>query len=789
MALVAFTSIANAREKHALIIANADYEHGGSLRNPPRDADLIREKLEAADFVVTVRENLTLSEMRRAVSEFGLQQSETDNVALVYYSGHGAEFAGANYLIPVDARLEDAREARHEALTLRDVENFLHRPISDADRAAGRHVKGLNIIVLDACRNNPYPSQTRSVPRGLGPVDGATGTLIWYATQPRERADDGDGSFSPFATAFAESIERASGEAVEQTFKRIASRTLELTEGRQQPWQSGFVMGDFTFRGGILPEKNIEIRHLKEFAPLTLEQELARPLPPPPAPVEYIFERIGAWNIGYVFEPSLFIRALSIKGAYQKIDINGTTVIVRLRAFGHLRGQMDIFISKKYRNLPELKVNSELSPKEDLCYPNILFWCRNAPICTDIGCHISEVLGDYVEYRANVWPIDHLPLEVHLDIGDGSGFHEIDIDGITEIFQRIDSDKRAYLMSNYICIPSNEDCAEPESHEEAERRLVQYMSYWKNDMRDPYWRRCYEIPVYSQYTKRQFFNSDNEYENELHRMFREIVRTPLDERIDFAGNHKAYPCNHQILKWISVSFTNAPRNFAEGNFQGLIFRTDFSLGFHDYSIHDPVFVEYSYLHGTLGYIPLEFSLRNVAVNLFTQYLKLVEIDNQRLIGAFSEFERVGRSEESINLWGDLYSSEKIMSSYSLIKRKLRALLQNAIDVSNARSIDARSEMAWQEVQKEERGLAERVATTREYITLFPESENIAEAQDLLVELSQKMSTCGNAAPIWRLLSASTDASLLHKFIEQYADCPEASMARDRIGAQSTLSQP
>lgn len=293
---VVSSPFAYAVEKHALIIANKDYIHGGSLTNPIKDSRILARSLKDSGFNVRIMENLTLDGMRKAISDFGWEHSETDNVAMVYYSGHGAEFDGENYLIPVDAKLEDARRARSEAITLSDVQNFMYREISDSERSSGKNAKGLNIIVLDACRNNPYPARRKSASRGLGEVEGASGTLIWYAAQPGAQADDGDGrDISPFADAFAKAVNASAGESVEATFKQVASLTLQATEGQQEPWMAGNILGNFSFKAG--GGRKSGKRYLAEFDPAQINQKAASIIP---RPKEWrdVRQSFGDWNYG-----------------------------------------------------------------------------------------------------------------------------------------------------------------------------------------------------------------------------------------------------------------------------------------------------------------------------------------------------------------------------------------------------------------------------------------------------------------------------------------------------------
>ena len=286
---------AAAREKDALIIANKDYLHGPTLDNPIKDAKVIAKTLTAAGFNVELKTDLGLADMRRAIRQFAAKEANTDNVALFYYSGHGAEVDGVNYLIPVDATLTDASKARFEALTLDDVQNFLHRDPTNADKKAGHFQRGLNIIVLDACRDNPYRKTKGGAFGGLGSFTGARGTLIWYATQPKDVTDDGAGQpMSPFAAAFTGAIAASHGEPVEDTFKQVALRTMQATDGRQQPWTTGYITGDFSFKPRTTPAGT---GFLAAFDPARLTAGIT-PMTPPPFYGEKA-KTIGAWNLGF----------------------------------------------------------------------------------------------------------------------------------------------------------------------------------------------------------------------------------------------------------------------------------------------------------------------------------------------------------------------------------------------------------------------------------------------------------------------------------------------------------
>lgn len=220
----------------ALVIGNSHYAVG-PLTNPTNDAALMADTLTAVGFKVTHMENLGYREMQRAVVGFArdLRAAGEDAVGLVYYAGHAVQADGENYMIPVDADLQDALDLQIQTLEASTL-------MSSLDRAGNR----LNMVVLDACRNNPFPAVSRSGSRGLAKIDAPHGTLLAYSTSPGDVAADGNGRNSPYTKALAKAI-RTPGVPVEQLFKQVRIEVMEKTGNKQIPWESSSLTGDFFF--------------------------------------------------------------------------------------------------------------------------------------------------------------------------------------------------------------------------------------------------------------------------------------------------------------------------------------------------------------------------------------------------------------------------------------------------------------------------------------------------------------------------------------------------------------
>ena len=229
-----------AERRVALVIGNSIYQSVPQLPNPSRDANSVAKMFREAGFdAVDTLINVGNLEFKRAIRKFETTADQAD-IAVVYYAGHGLEIGGTNYLIPVDARLASDRDADDEAIPL-------ERLVSSADGA-----KRLRLVILDACRDNPFVSTmrrerrnitTRAVSSGLGRVEPTmTDTLIAYAAKAGSTADDGDGEHSPFTTSILKNLP-VPGLDVRLAFGRVRDEVLKATASRQEPYVYGALGG------------------------------------------------------------------------------------------------------------------------------------------------------------------------------------------------------------------------------------------------------------------------------------------------------------------------------------------------------------------------------------------------------------------------------------------------------------------------------------------------------------------------------------------------------------------
>ena len=227
--------------RYALVIGNSDYQQRGwQLANPANDAQLMADTLAEVGFQVTLLLNGTEDQMEEAFAAHGarLKAGGRDSVGLIYFAGHGVQSQGLNYLVPVDANARSEQDIWRQAPRLGDALRY----VEDARNA-------VNFVILDACRDNPLPSATRSTGGGLAEVKPSRGLLISYSTAPGYVAYDGDGANSAFALALAQTLPQQNLIA-EQVFKRVADGVNAATGGLQTPfYNSGLTGADFCFAG------------------------------------------------------------------------------------------------------------------------------------------------------------------------------------------------------------------------------------------------------------------------------------------------------------------------------------------------------------------------------------------------------------------------------------------------------------------------------------------------------------------------------------------------------------
>lgn len=226
-----------AETRIALVMGNADYQAIGELANPANDANLIAERLENVGFAVTKVVNADEASMKRSIAAFGrkLRNAGQEATGLFYFAGHGVQSFGTNYLLPVDTLLNDPADL---PLVGVEAESVLQQMYSARNRT--------NIVILDACRNNPFENIREFTDNGLAEMRAPTGTFLSYATAPGAVAYDGIGSNSPFSAALAEHLTEV-GAPVEQVFKQVRVSVLEKTDGLQTPWDTSSLTSDFVF--------------------------------------------------------------------------------------------------------------------------------------------------------------------------------------------------------------------------------------------------------------------------------------------------------------------------------------------------------------------------------------------------------------------------------------------------------------------------------------------------------------------------------------------------------------
>lgn len=236
------TSNAGAR-RTALIIGNSAYPSGG-LANPINDASLVAKTLRALGYQVRILENATLRTMIDTTREWISGTVDAD-VRVFYFAGHGVQSNAKNYLVPVDAEIQSEHELPTAAFDIGAV-------IERLSRAA----HGVNVIVLDACRNSPFPATVNKLAgRGVA-SDGLKieyapkGTIVAFSTSPGMVARDGKGlANSVYARNLAEQMS-VPGLTVESVFKRVRTAVIEQTSNGQIPWESSSLVGEFCFRAG-----------------------------------------------------------------------------------------------------------------------------------------------------------------------------------------------------------------------------------------------------------------------------------------------------------------------------------------------------------------------------------------------------------------------------------------------------------------------------------------------------------------------------------------------------------
>lgn len=262
-------AVTGTKQRVALVIGNSAYSGAAALRNAANDATDLAAKLNKLGFRVTLRTNLGLREMLRALTDFG-DQVQDGTEALFFYAGHGVQVRGRNFLVPIDAEIRRESAVSSEAV---DVDQLLDKLLPAR----------LSIVILDACRNNPFERRFRGGGQGLASINAPTGTLIAYSTAPGRVASDGEGSNGLYTQELLSAIDLP-GIKVEEVFKRVRVNVVRRSDNEQTPWESSSLTGDFYFvppelgrRPGSLSE-NESLRRRLQVTEARASQEIEKQL-------------------------------------------------------------------------------------------------------------------------------------------------------------------------------------------------------------------------------------------------------------------------------------------------------------------------------------------------------------------------------------------------------------------------------------------------------------------------------------------------------------------------------
>jgi len=226
-------------QRVALVIGNGRY-HAEPLKNPVNDARAMADKLKRLGFAVVFRENLVQKQIGSTLREFRSRLAP-GSVSLFYYAGHGLQLNGVNYLPSVDADIETEDDVPTQSLDLNKV-----LEIMEAQRTR------LNLIFLDACRNNPFTLGFRSVGGGLARTTPPAGTILSFATRPGSVAADGAGEHGLYTQFLLQAMDEE-GVVIEQALKKVLTGVRQASNGRQEPWLEGGIEGNFYFTPAAAP--------------------------------------------------------------------------------------------------------------------------------------------------------------------------------------------------------------------------------------------------------------------------------------------------------------------------------------------------------------------------------------------------------------------------------------------------------------------------------------------------------------------------------------------------------
>jgi Caspase domain len=227
----------------ALVIGNSAYAGKAALTNPANDAAAMSETLRGMGFTVIESRDASKAQMLEAISKTTQALRGKQGIGMLYYAGHGLQLDWRNFMVPVDAKLSQAKDVPDQTVDLSLV--------IDAFKAAGNR---MNIVVLDACRDNPFAGTASG--KGLAQLDAPPGTFLAYATAPGNVADDGAGQNGLYTGFLLQELKKPQAK-IEDVFKRVRLNVRQKSEGKQIPWESTSLEDDFFFNAGLKPTQKL----------------------------------------------------------------------------------------------------------------------------------------------------------------------------------------------------------------------------------------------------------------------------------------------------------------------------------------------------------------------------------------------------------------------------------------------------------------------------------------------------------------------------------------------------
>lgn len=229
------TEATKKNKRYALIIGNAAYDIG-ELRNPTNDATAMANELKGLGFEVAVHLDQTQEKMLKVIREFGEKITANKGIGLFFFAGHGLQVGGENYIVPVDAHISNLDDIESEAVNLNRITGEMSYAKND-----------MNIIILDACRNNPFEGSSSASGKGLASASAPSGTIIAFATAPGSVAADGTGKNGLYTQELLKAISTP-GNIIEDVFKEVRRNVYRISQKQQTPWENSSLFDNFYFK-------------------------------------------------------------------------------------------------------------------------------------------------------------------------------------------------------------------------------------------------------------------------------------------------------------------------------------------------------------------------------------------------------------------------------------------------------------------------------------------------------------------------------------------------------------